>query len=285
MEGTVQEMLAQLTLERLEENLFRGQSRDTGTKSVYGGQVLGQALMAAGLTVEARLAHSLHAYFLLPGDPQAPIVYDVERIRDGHSFTTRRVVAIQHGRAIFNMAASFQIREEGVEHQMAMPAVPPPEDLPDKETLARKAAENAPEQARTFLTRKRPLEFRPVAPTDPLHPEPKPPHRAIWLRTAGILPDDPALHRAVLAYASDFSLLGTALLPHGLTFFTPELQAASLDHAMWFHRDFRIDDWLLYVMDSPSATNARGLGRGNLFSRDGHLVASVAQEGLLRLRD
>ncbi|BCR04713.1 acyl-CoA thioesterase II [Desulfuromonas versatilis] len=285
MKNLVQDLVKHLTLERLEENLFRGESRDVGQKSVFGGQVLGQALMAAARTVEGRQAHSLHGYFLLPGDPRAPIVYDVERIRDGRSFTTRRVVAIQHGRAIFNMAASFQIREQGVEHQAQMPEVPGPEGLADKAELGRRAAERASGRVRRFLLQPRPIEFRPVAPDDPLEPEPRPPQRQLWLRAAAALPDDPALHQAVLAYASDFSLLGTAFLPHGLSFLQRQVQAASLDHAMWFHREFRLDDWLLYAMDSPSAGNARGLCRGSIFTRDGKLVASVAQEGLIRKVD
>ncbi len=282
MNALVKDLLDHLTLERLEENLFRGESRDVCQKSVFGGQVLGQALMAAGQTVEGRLAHSLHAYFLLAGDPRAPIVYDVERIRDGRSFTTRRVVAIQHGRAIFNMSASFQVTEKGLEHQAEMPEVPGPEGLANLLDLGRQAAQGAPEKIRRFLTRERPIEFRPVDPIDPLHPEPRPPRKAVWLRAAGELPDGAPLHQAVLAYASDYTLLGTALLPHGLSFVQGQVQAASLDHAMWFHRDFRMDEWLLYVMDSPSASNARGLSRGRIFSREGRLVASMAQEGLIR---
>ena len=282
MQDLVQSLLNHLSLEHLEENLFRGKSRDIGGKSVFGGQVLGQSLTAASQTVAGRAAHSLHAYFLRPGDMLAPIVYEVDRIRDGKSFTTRRVVAVQHGRAIFNMAASFQVAEAGVEHQAEMPRVPGPEDLPGSMTLAKKAAEQAPENVRKFLLRKRPIEFRPIRPLDPLNPEPCAPYREVWFRTAGTLPNEPAVHKAVLAYASDYSLLGTALLPHGLSFLQTTLQAASLDHAMWFHRDFRIDQWLLYVMDSPSASNARGLSRGSIFSRNGELVASVAQEGLMR---
>ncbi len=282
MKDLVQDLLKHLFLERLEENLFRGNSRDIGGKSVFGGQVLGQALIAAGQTVEGREAHSLHAYFLRPGDMRAPIVYEVDRIRDGRSFTTRRVVAIQHGRAIFNMSASFQVREEGIEHQAEMPQVPGPEGLPDKVELGKKAAEKAPENIRKLLLQERPIEFRPIHPIDPLHPEPGSPCREVWFRANGSLPEVPAVHKAVLAYASDFSLLGTALLPHGLSFHQRQVQAASLDHAMWFHRDFRINEWLLYVMDSPSASNSRGLSRGSIFSRDGKLVASVAQEGLIR---
>ena len=282
MKDLVQDLLDHLSLERIEENLFRGESRDIGGRSVFGGQVLGQALTAARQTVEGREAHSLHGYFLRPGDMDPPIIYEVERIRDGRSFTTRRVVAIQHGQAIFNLSASFQAREEGVEHQAQMPQVPGPEGLANKTELGRRAAQEAPEEVRGFLTRERPIELRPVQPVDLLHPEVRPPQREIWLRVPRVLPDLPAVHQAVLAYASDFSLLGTALLPHGLSFLQRQVRAASLDHAMWFHRDFRVDEWLLYVMDSPSASHARGLSRGSFFSRDGKLVASVAQEGLIR---
>jgi len=282
MKEPIADLLDHLLLERLEENLFRGDSRSIGYRSVFGGQVLGQALTAAARTVEGRLAHSFHAYFLLPGDTQAPIIYDVERIRDGRSFTTRRVVAIQHGRAIFNMAASFQIRDEGIEHQAEMPRVPEPEELRSKAELNQRAAQNAPEKVRSFLLRQLPIEFRPVRPTDPLHPQPQPPQQQMWLRAVGPLPDDPQIHQAILAYASDFPLLGTALLPHGLSFLQKGARAASLDHAMWFHRDFRVDEWLLYAMESPSASNARGLSWGRFFTRDGELVASTAQEGMIR---
>lgn len=284
MNDTVLDLLQLLTLERLDDNRFRGESRDIGGKSVFGGQVLGQALSAAEQTVEGRDAHSMHAYFLLPGDMQQPIIYEVERIRDGRSFTTRRVVAKQHGRAIFNMAASFQFREAGVEHQAPMPELPGPEGLPDKTELGERRALSAPEASRPYLTHRRAIEIRPIDPVDPLQPEVRPPQRAVWLRVPGRLPDHPAIHRAALAYASDYSLLGTALLPHGLAFLQRQVQAASLDHAMWFHREFRVDDWLLYVMDSPSACNARGLSRGSFFTRDGRLVASAAQEGLMRLQ-
>ena len=277
-----QDMLNHLTLERLEENLFRGESRDIGSPSVYGGQVLGQALYAASQTVEGREAHSLHAYFLRPGDKTAPVVYDVDRIRDGRSYTTRRVVAIQHGKPIFNMSASFKIREEGMEHQCAMPEVPAPEELLNMTDLGRQGLANIPEKLKRFLAWQRPIELRPVQPGHMFHPEPVPPSQNIWIRAVGDLPDDPAMHKVVLAYASDYSLLGTALLPHGLTFTQGIIRAASLDHAMWFHRDFRMDEWLLYSMDSPSASHGRGFGRGNLFTREGVLVASVAQEGMVR---
>jgi len=280
----LQDMIDHLTLEPLGEDRFRGESRSLGGKSVFGGQVLGQALLAAAGTVEGRPAHSLHAYFLLAGDPQAPIVYEVERIRDGRSFATRRVVAVQHGRAIFNMAASFHVAEDGLEHQAPMPAVPGPEGLLSTTDLYRQVAERLPERRREILVAERPIELRPVEPGDPLSPDRRPPQRQVWLRAAGSLPDDPALHGALLAYASDFTLLGTAFFPHGLSILQPGVQALSLDHAMWFHRPFRMDDWLLYVTDSPNAGAGRGFGRGSLFTRDGRLIASVAQEGVIRLR-
>jgi acyl-CoA thioesterase-2 len=276
------DLLKHLTLERLEENLYRGDSRDIGGPNVFGGQVLGQALYAASQTVEDRGAHSLHAYFLRPGDKTASVVYEVERIRDGNSYATRRVVAIQRGKPIFNMAASFQRREEGIEHQFAMPEVPDPEGLLNMTELARQTLAEVPEKLSRFLSWQRPIEFRPVQPIHPLHPEPCPPFREIWMRANCALPDDPAMHKVLLAYASDFSLLGTALLPHALTFSQGEIRAASLDHAMWFHRDLRMDEWLLYSMDSPSTSHGRGFSRGNFFSREGKLVASVAQEGMIR---
>ena len=282
MKDIMQDLLKHLILERLEENLFRGESLDIGSPHVYGGQVLGQALFAASQTVEDRDAHSLHAYFLRPGDKKEPVVYEVDRIRDGKGYTTRRIVAIQRGKPIFNMSASFKIREKGIEHQCEMPEVPGPENLPNMTELGKQALAEIPEKLSRFLQWQRPIELRPVQPTNPLHPEPSPPFRDIWMRADGVLPDDPALHKVLLAYASDYSLLGTALLPHGLTFTQGTIRAASLDHAMWFHRDFRMDDWLLYSMDSPSASHGRGFSRGNLFTREGKLVASVAQEGMIR---
>lgn len=287
MQNLVEDLLKHLTLERLEKNLFRGESKDISGKSVFGGQVLGQALGAAGQTVERREVHSLHGYFLRPGDMQTPIVYEVDRIRDGRSFTTRRVVAIQHGRAIFNMSASFQVTEEGVEHQAEMPQVLGPEGLLNKEELNKEELDKEnedllPENLRKRLSRILPIEFRPVPPSDTLPGKLRSPARQSWFRARAPLPDLPAIHKAVLTYASDFALLGTAALPHDLSFRKQNLQLASLDHAMWFHRDFRMDEWLLYVMDSPSASNTRGLCRGSIFSSDGKLVASVAQEGVLR---
>lgn len=287
MSELMQRLVKLMELERLEDNLFRGESRNIVGTRVYGGQVLGQALMAASQTVEGRIAHSLQAFFILPGDASAPIIYDVERVRDGGSFTTRRVKAIQHGRTIFDLAASFQVREEGAEHQSEMPDVPPPEELPSESELLQKLLakeKDMTEQRKAEIMRQRPIETRPVDPENPLNPEKQPPSRAVWFRADGRMPDDLALHQALLAYASDHGLLGVALRPHAYSFSHPNMQAASLDHAMWFHRDFRLDEWLLYTNDSPSASNARGFARGQIFTRDGKLVASVAQEGLMRMR-
>ena len=278
------ELVAHLQLEQLEINLFRGLSHDIGSPAVFGGQVLGQALMAAARTVPVHAVHSLHAYFLRPGDKEAAIVYEVDRIRDGASFTTRRVTAIQHGKAIFHMTASFQQAEQAVEHQRAMPDAPGPQGMRDDHEVLREAFDQLPARARAVLDRQRPIDFRTVNPDHPIEPGVQPPHNQAWMRATGALPHDPILHCALLAYASDFSLLSVALRPHGLTYFQPNVQVVSLDHAMWFHRDFRFDDWLLYETDSPSATGARGFCRGSIFSRDGRLVASVAQEGLIRMR-
>ena len=273
-----------LALEKIEENLFRGQSQDLGWGTVFGGQVLGQALSAAVQTVPAeRHVHSLHAYFLRPGDVKRPIVYAVDRIRDGKSFTTRRVVATQHGHAIFNLAASFQTDEPGLEHQDAMPEAPPPESLLTEQQLAAQLGDRLPPALARRATAERPFELRPVAPANPLQPVPQAPRRLVWLKTVARLADDPALHRYLLAYASDYSFITTALLPHGVNFMSG-MQIASLDHVMWFHRPFRVDDWLLHVMESPAAHGARGLVRGSVFTRDGRLVASTAQEGLIRRR-
>ncbi len=286
MSRVLDELVKLLALERIEEDLFRGQSQDLGWHTVYGGQVLGQALSAAVQTVPAdRHVHSLHAYFLRLGDVTKPIVYDVDRIRDGGSFTTRRVVAIQNGKAIFNLAASFQLEEKGFEHHDAMPAVPPPESLPTEQDLARPHVDRFPDNLRARAIGERPFEHRPIEPDEDLFAPPKrEPTRMMWLRTVARLPDDPALHRYLLAYASDHALITTALLPHGVTWLSPGMQVASLDHVMWFHQPFRVDEWLLYVLDSPAAHGARGLARGRVFARDGRLVASVMQEGLLRRR-
>lgn len=286
MTSVLDELVTLLALERIEENLFRGQSQDLGWGTVFGGQVLGQALSAAVQTVPTeRAVHSLQAYFLRPGDVRKPIVYEVDRIRDGASFTTRRVVAVQSGQAIFNLAASFQRREAGYAHQEKMPDVPPPETLRPEQELAAAYAARLPAALRERAIGARPFEVRPVGPPhDPFEPVARPPERSIWLRTAGRLPDDPALHAYLLAYASDYSLLTTSLLPHAVTWLTAGMQVASLDHVMWFHQPFRVDDWLLHVMQSPAAHGARGLVHGRVFTRDGTLVASTAQEGLIRRR-
>ncbi len=284
--NVLDELVELLALERIEENLFRGQSQDLGWGAVFGGQVLGQALSAAVQTVPPeRHAHSLHAYFLRSGDVKRPIVYDVDRIRDGGSFTTRRVVAIQNGLPIFNLAASFQVEEQGLEHQDAMPPAPAPESCATEQERAKPYANQLPKGIRERATAERPFELRPVgAEDDAFHPAPRPPSRMVWLKTVGRLPDDPALHRYLLAYASDHSLITTALLPHGITWLSSGMQIASLDHVMWFHQPFRVDEWLLYVLDSPAAHGGRGLARGRIFTRDGRLVASVMQEGLIRQR-
>ena len=283
MSVVLDELVKLLSLERIEENLFRGQSQDLGWGTVFGGQVLGQALSAASQTVPPeRQAHSLHAYFLRPGDVSKPIVYDVDRIRDGSSFTTRRVVAIQSGRPIFNMSASFHTSEPGFEHHEPMPDAPAPETLKTEQQLALEAG--WPPAMLERVKAERPFEMRPVELIDPLRPKPHPPRRMNWLRTVSALPDNPALHRSLLAYVSDHYLIGTALLPHGVSFLTPGMQIASLDHVMWFHRPLRVDDWLLHVMESPEAGGARGLVRGRLYTRSGALVASTSQEGLIRRR-
>ncbi|HUQ81645.1 MAG TPA: acyl-CoA thioesterase II [Gemmatimonadaceae bacterium] len=285
MSFPVRELLDLLDLESLEVNIYRGRNRDIGTGRVFGGQVLSQALVAARRTVdEPREAHSIHGYFILPGDLAAPIVYFVDRLRDGASFSTRQVTAIQHGRAIFNLSASFQIAESGFEHQSPMPNVPPPEELRNELDLIRGMADRIPEALRTIVTQDRPIDFRPVNPIDPFQPEKREPVRHMWLRAVERLPDDQLTHQAVLAYASDYGLLGTALLPHGVAPRSPALQLATLDHAFWAHRPFRADEWLLYAMDSPAAAGGRGFTRGSFYSRDGQLVASVVQEGLMRPR-
>jgi len=278
-------LLSVLDLERLEENLFRGRGPSVGWQRVFGGQVLGQSLVAAVRTVpEDRLAHSAHAYFLLGGDPKAPIVYDVERIRDGGSFTTRRVKAIQHGRPIFAITASFHKSEPGLDHESSMPDVPAPEDLPSEKDLLARLMQHLPENMRSYWERERPIEVRFVDPSRYFERKPQNPVQMVWMRATGRLPDTPTFHQCVLAYASDFTLLDTALIAHGRLAFDTDIQLASLDHAMWFHRPFRADEWLLYVQDSPSAFGARALCRGSVFTRDGKLVATVAQEGLVRQR-
>lgn len=281
----VASLLGILDLEAIEHNLYRGRGPSEGWQRVYGGQVLGQALVAAVRTVpQDRVAHSAHAYFLLPGDPTVPIVYDVERIRDGGSFNTRRVKAIQHGRAMFAMSVSFHKHEDSFEHHSQMPKVPAPEDLPSEQDLKARMIAHLPENIRSYWERERPIEMRPVEITRWLEREPRQPVQHIWMRANGTLPDELPLHQCVLAYASDFTLLDTALIAHGKLMFDPDVQLASLDHAMWFHRPFRADQWLLYVQESPNAHGGRGFCRGSIYSRDGQLVASVTQEGLVRQR-
>jgi acyl-CoA thioesterase-2 len=283
MNQLLDDLIKVMTLERLEMNLFRGESRDIGSPQVFGGQVLGQALVAAAATTEDRTVHSLHAYFLRRGDFNSPIVYEVDRALDGKHFSSRRVVAIQHGRQIFNMSASFQLAETGLDHQTSIPDVPPPESLSDMESHYRGVADQLPAAARRILEQKRPFEFRPVQPPDRLRREKSAPLKYIWFRAVDKLGDDEALHRSLLAYVSDFHLLDTALKPHGISMISPKLVIASIDHAMWFHRSVRVDEWLLYAIDSPSASGARGFTRGSVFARDGRLVASAAQEGLIRV--
>ena len=290
----VLELIDLLALEQLEADLFRGQSRDIGTKYVFGGQVLGQALAACQRTVTPeRHVHSLHAYFLRAGDIDAPIIYMVDRSRDGKSFSTRRVTAIQHGQQIFGLAASFQVRETGMSHQLSKPDVPPPEDLAEAEPIDPKLLEKVSAKQARWLSSVGPFEFRHVYPRDELKRPKRPAFQHVWFRLVDKIGDDEVspegdtekqgLHQSMLAYASDFHLLGTATFPHGVSYLQPNVQMASLDHAMWFHRPFRIDDWLLYSCDSPSAEGARGLSRGSIYTREGVLVASTAQEGLIRV--
>ncbi|WP_149195031.1 acyl-CoA thioesterase II [Luteimonas suaedae] len=284
MQSPVSELIELLSLERLEDNLFRGQSRDIGTKYVFGGQVLGQALSAAQATMtHARDAHSLHAYFLRAGDIEHPIVYEVDRTRDGGTFSVRRVTAIQHGKVIFFCAASFQQHEAGAEHQFAMPEVPAPEDIAPSPSVPVSVLETLPTKVQRWLDRTGPFEFRHVYPRDELDPPKRPPYQQVWFRLSEAVGDAPELHRALLAYASDFQLLGTATFPHGISYYQPGVQMASLDHGLWFHRPFRADDWLLYSIDSPSAQDSRGLARGLIYDRTGRLVASTVQEGLIRV--
>lgn len=283
MNPQLADLLALLELEPLEVNLFRGESRDIGSPQVFGGQVLGQALTAASATVEGRIVHSLHAYFLRRGDFNAPIVYQVDRTLDGHSFSNRRVLAIQHGQPIFNMAASFQVMEEGLEHQLPMPEVPAPEQLPDAGRPPLALLECMPERLRRFLEQPRPFEFRLAEPLDFLASSLSP-SRKVWFRAVDRLPQDERLHRRLLAYLSDYFLLDTATLPHGAESLRGTLVLASIDHAMWFHRPLRVDEWLLSAVESPSASGARGFARASVYARDGRLVASTAQEGLVRVR-
>jgi acyl-CoA thioesterase-2 len=286
MSSAIENLLAILDLEQIEVNLFRGRSPQATWQRVFGGQVVGQALVAACRTVDVaqRPPHSLHAYFLLPGDPKVPIVYEVDRIRDGKSFTTRRVVAIQHGHAIFAMSASFHHDEPGLTHQAKMPNVPKPEELPSEADMKQRVMPLMPDPVRRYYERERPIELRPVEYERYLGKKFDDARFHVWIRATGRLPDEPAIHQCVLAYASDMTLLDSALIPHGRTVFEKEIMGASLDHALWLHRPFRADDWLLYAQDSPNLAGARGFSRGLIFTREGTLVASVAQEGLLRER-
>lgn len=279
-------LVSLLDMETIEENLFRGASQDLGFRQLFGGQVLGQALSAASKTVDpARQANSLHGYFLRAGDPDKPVVYQVERVRDGATFSTRRVMGIQNGQPIFACSASFHIQEEGFSHQSAMPDVPPPEELTPEQELAPKLAQALNEEKQTKMLRDKPIETRAVQVLDPLYPEKSDPIKQIWFKANGTLSDDPAIHKYLLAYASDFGLLTTSLLPHGASIWQPQMQVASLDHAIWFHEPARVDEWLLYSTESPWAGGSRGYSRGSIFTRDGRLIASVAQEGLVRVRN
>ncbi len=285
MSSAMQELLAILDLERLEHNLFRGRSPQTAWQRVFGGQTIGQALVAAQRTVDPkRRVHSLHGYFMRPGDTQVPTIYEVDRIRDGGSFTTRRVVAIQHGKAIFSLEASFQVIEDGLDHQVGMPVdVPMPEDLRTQRELL-ETTENVPEAIRRFWGRERPLEVKPVHVEHYVSRQKLQPRQNVWIRATGPVPAEWPVQAAVLAYLSDMTLLDTSTFAHGRAVFDPDLQVASLDHAMWFHRPDPLDDWLLYAQDSPSSSGSRGFTRGAIYARNGTLVASVAQEGLIRLR-
>jgi acyl-CoA thioesterase-2 len=284
MSAALDELLSILDLEPLEHNLYRGLSPQVGWQRVFGGQVIGQALVAANCTVNGRVAHSLHAYFLRAGDPAVPIIYEVDRIRDGRSFSTRRVVAIQHGRAIFSMAASFHVEEEGLHHQIEMPDAPPPEELPSEAELKERLIDRVPEAVKAYWQAERPIEIRPVDVSRYVSQDQQAPSQLVWIKATGALRNELSLHQCVLAYASDFTLLDTALVAHGRFVFDPKLMLASLDHAIWFHAPFRADEWLLYAQDSPISGAARAFCRGSLFTRGGRLVASTAQEGLVRER-
>jgi len=286
MSKVLEQLVALLNMEAIEEDLFRGASQDLGYRQLFGGQVLGQSLSAASQTVcGGRLVHSLHGYFLRAGDAGLPIVYQVERVRDGGSFSTRRVTAIQKGKPIFTCAASFQGVEDGFEHQAQMPQVQGPDELKSETELARMVADKLPERMRERAISDKPIDIRPVSRNNPFDPKPAEPVKHVWFRADGELPENPALHQYLLAYASDFGLLTTSMLPHGVSVWQKFMQVASLDHSIWFHRPIRMDEWLLYSMDSPWAGNARGFSRASIFNQAGELVASVAQEGLIRLRE
>jgi acyl-CoA thioesterase-2 len=282
--NTIEELLELMELEPLEVNLFRGESRDIGTPRVFGGQVLAQSIIAASRTVDEGSIHSLHSYFLRAGDAEAPIVYDVDRSRDGRSFKSRRVVAIQHGRPIFTLAASFQLEQDGLAHQFEMPEVPMPEDLSSESDVPEDRLEQVPQLMRRWFTRTGPFDFRPVKHVDVFNPRPQAPFKDVWFRLSDKIDAPQLMHRVLMAYASDFHLVGTATLPHGVSFINDRLVMASLDHAMWFHRPVRVDDWLLYSCDSPSSSGGRGLARGLIYDRSGRLVASTMQEGMIRVK-
>lgn len=279
-------LLSILDLERLEHNLFRGRSPKTGWQRVFGGQVIGQALVAAQRTVEVeRHVHSLHGYFMRPGDPSVPIIYEVDRIRDGGSFSTRNVIGIQHGQAIFSLSASFQADEDGLEHQMPVKVgIPGPEGLISDREFAEAYASKAPAAVRSYFENDRPVELKPVSLVHFLTREKLPPEQHVWFRMTGDVPDDRAIQAALMAYVSDMTLLDATLYPHGRSVFDGTIQAASLDHSMWFHRPHRLDDWLLYTQDTPNASGGRGFARGAFYTRSGELVCSMAQEGLIRVR-
>ena len=281
--NTTKELHQLMELVALEVNLFRGKSRDIGTSRVFGGQVLAQSIIAASRTVDEGTIHSLHSYFLRAGDAEAPIVYDVDRNRDGRSFKSRRVVAIQHGRPIFTLAASFQLEQEGLDHQFEMPQVPMPEELSSESDIPEDRLEKVSPLLRRWFTRTGPFDFRPTRKTDVFNPRPQSPHSNIWFRLNEKIDVPDQMHRALMAYASDFHLVGTATLPHGISFIQDDLLMASLDHGMWFHRPVRVDDWLLYSCDSPSSSGGRGLARGLIYDRKGRLVASTIQEGMIRV--
>lgn len=283
MVEALEQLLALLDIKEIEKNIYLGRSEDLGFRNLFGGQVLGQALIAAGRTVESdRLPHSLHGYFIRPGNSSDPLYYEVDLIRSGRSFSTRRVVAKQNGLAIFSMSASFQTAEAGLEHQNSMPVVPGPEGIASEEERARQVKDLLPERSRKAFTRDRPIEFREINPMNLFQPVPSSAVKHIWIKAAGALPKEPLLHRALLAYASDFSLADTSLLPHGLSLMNGHIQMASLDHAMWFHRDFDFDEWLLYTTESTVSHGARGFNQGTIFTRDGRMVVSIAQECLIR---
>jgi acyl-CoA thioesterase-2 len=285
MSKQLDELLTLLQLEQIERELFRGQSENLGLPQVYGGQVIGQSLSAAQQTVDPeRHLHSFHSYFLLPGNPEKPIIYDVETLRDGRSFSTRRVKAIQNGRPIFYLTASYQADEQGFEHQATMPNVVGPESLASESDLVESVAQYLPPKIVEMFGNKRPIEVRPVTVINPLKPTIAEPKQYLWIKTNGEMPDELSIHQYMLAYASDWGFLTTSLHPHGVTLFSPNMQVATIDHSMWFHRPFKVDEWLLYVIESPSASGSRGIVRGEIYNQQGQLVASAVQEGLIRQR-